>query len=359
MDATTRNAVGRSMSALDRMIEALIESDAPLQREELHAEAHRLAPALAPLADPSVVHAAVDAVVGLGPLQALVDDPAVSDVLVNAFDDVWVERGGRLVPTDAVFPDDAAVLATVRRLIAPLGLRIDRAQPALDARLADGSRLHVAVPPASVDGTIVAIRRFHPAVATLDDLVERGSSTPSEAERLQRAVEERSNVLVAGATGAGKTTLLNVLGAAIPPHERTVTIEDAAELSLSGHVVRLESRLAHVDGVTDVTMRSLVRHALRLRPDRLIVGEVRGPEALDMIQAMTTGHAGSMSTVHARNPFAALVRVESLAAMAPEGVPDHALRNLVEGAFDLVVMVERHRGGRRVAGIHRIDEVLA
>ncbi|MGI9666303.1 MAG: CpaF family protein [Acidimicrobiia bacterium] len=345
------------MSEVDRLVASLVASDTPVDREALLAEGARLQPEIAPLAGNESVVRAVDAMVGLGPLESLLGDARITDVLVNGHDDVWVERSGELVRVDVGFRNADDVLAMVRRVIAPLGLRIDRSEPAVDARLADGSRLHAAIPPASVDGPVVAIRRFHPTVRTLDDLIEGDCLTAEIAEQLRVAIDTRANLVVAGGTGAGKTTLLNVLCSMVKDGERIVTIEDAAELRVGGHVVRLESRRANVDGVGDVTMRQLVRHALRLRPDRIVVGEVRGAEALDMVQALATGHSGSMSTVHARSPDQALARIETLAAMAPEDVPHGALGALVRTAIDQVVMVERHPGGRRVSSVTPIAEV--
>jgi pilus assembly protein CpaF len=352
------------MSDVDRLVASLLESDAPLVRGKLTEAGHDLVQDLAPLAGADTVDKAVDAIVGLGPLEGPLSDPDVTDVLVNGPDEVWIERKGELVKTDIVFRDADDIVAMVRRVIAPLGLRIDRAEPAVDARLADGSRLHAVIPPAAVDSPpaavdspIVAIRRFHPSVSSLDDLVERGSVEPQVATQLRDAVGERKNLLIAGATGAGKTTLLNVLSAEIPSSQRVVTIEDAAELRLVGHVVRLESRRANVEGVGDITIRQLLRHALRLRPDRIVVGEVRGPEALDMLQALNTGHAGSMSTIHANGAREALVRLATLAAMAPEAVPPSVLTDLVAGAIDTVVLVSRIDGVRRVAEILSVSEM--
>ncbi|MEE8456700.1 MAG: ATPase, T2SS/T4P/T4SS family, partial [Acidimicrobiia bacterium] len=327
------------MGSLDRLVASLVSSDVPLDRSSLRRAAQALQPSIAPLAHDGVIDAAVDALVGLGPLESLVNDDSVSDVLVNAYDDVWVERSGTLERTDVEFrsPDD--VVALVRRLLTPLGLRIDAASPAVDARLSDGSRLHAIIPPAAVDGPVVAIRRFSPAVADLDALVGQGAIAPEGGEILRDCVVARDNILIAGATGAGKTTVLNALAAAVGESDRIVTIEDAAELSITGHVIRLESHPANVEGAGEVTMRSLLRHALRLRPDRIIVGEVRGPEALDMIQALSTGHAGSMSTIHANGPAEALDRLAMLAAMAPERVPESALTRQIAAAVDLVVFV--------------------
>jgi pilus assembly protein CpaF len=237
----------------------------------------RIASEEAPLSGPSIAAAAVDSLIGLGPLEALLGDHDVSDVLVNAPDEVWVEKSGKLERSAVVFSDEASVVAAVERVIAPLGLRLDRSSPAVDARLSDGSRLHAIIPPAAVDGPIVAIRRFTPVVSDLDGLVDVGAIRPEGAALLTLAIEDRRNILVSGGTGSGKTTLLNVLSREIPGDQRVVTIEDSAELQMSGHVVRLEARPPNAEGAGEITLRSLVRHALRLRPDRIIVGEVRGP----------------------------------------------------------------------------------
>jgi pilus assembly protein CpaF len=305
----------------------------------------------APLAAGTVAVAAVDALVGLGPLEPLLRDPAISDVLVNADGVVWVERGGELAATTVRFDPPDAVVAAVERVIGPLGLRLDRARPAVDARLADGSRLHAIIPPASVDGPVVAVRRFTEAVPDLAALIEAGSIDDDGAAVLRSAVTGRRNLLVVGGTGTGKTTLLNALSKEIPDDERLVTVEDAAELRLSGHVVRLEARPANSEGVGEITLRTLVRHALRLRPDRLIVGEVRGPEALDMIQAMSTGHDGSMSTMHANGPEEALWRLETLALSGAVRVAEATVRRQIRSAVDLVVEVRRRSGRRVVSSI--------
>lgn len=345
------------MSDVDRIVASLIRSEVPLSRDELTQHGSTIVSDLAPLADAQAVGRAVDAIVGLGPLEVLLADDDVTDVLVNGPDEVWVERANTMERCDISFRDDDDVIAMVRRVIAPLGLRIDRAEPAVDARLEDGSRLHALIPPAAVDGPVVAIRRFHPQIAGVGDLLAQGSVEPDRAEMLIASVAERKNILVAGPTGAGKTTLLNVLCSLIPESDRTVTIEDAAELRLTGHVVRLESRRANVEGVGDITMRDLVRHALRLRPDRIVVGEVRGAEALDMLQALNTGHRGSMSTIHARGAAEALVRLETLAAMAPDNVPHGALRSLARTAIDVVVVVGRVAGLRTVVEVVAVDDL--
>jgi pilus assembly protein CpaF len=326
-----------------------------MERLALRRAAVEMQPDVAPLARPQDIDTAVDALIGMGPLESLVADETVSDVLVNSFDDIWVERSGSLEPTDVVFRSEDELVALIRRLLTPLGLRIDAASPAVDARLADGSRLHAIIPPASVNGPVVAIRRFSPAVADLDALVEYGGIHTDGAELLRLAVEEHKNILVAGATGAGKTTVLNALAASVGPTDRIVTVEDAAELSISGHVIRLESHPANVEGAGEVTMRALLRHALRLRPDRIIVGEVRGPEALDMIQALSTGHAGSMSTIHANGPSGALDRLAMLASMAPERVPESALERQIAAAVDVVVFVARDGSRRRIDSVHSLS----
>ena len=347
--------LGAVVGVTDRIVRRLLESDVPLERASLTAAAAAIAPEVAPLAGPEAIVDAVDALAGLGPVERLLRDPDVTDVLVNGPSEVWIERLGVLERTDTVFADDRAVIAAVERVIAPLGLRIDRASPAVDARLPDGSRLHAVIPPASVDGPIVAVRRFSEAVTDLDALVEVGGITVDGAELLRASVSNRMNLLVAGGTGAGKTTLLNVLSKEISWSERTVTVEDAAELRLGGHVVRLEARPPNAEGAGEITVRSLLRHALRLRPDRIVVGEVRGSEALDMIQAMSTGHDGSMSTIHANGPEEALWRLETLAATADAGVSVDTLRAQIRSAIDRVVFVTRHRGKRLVTSISDVS----
>lgn len=339
------------MALTDRLTGALIDSDVPLDREHLRAAVRRLAAVEAPLAGQVLFEQVIDGLVGLGPLEMLLRDPTVSDILVNAPDAVFVERGGELVRTEVVFPDDSAVVAAVERVIAPLGLRLDRASPTIDARLPDGSRLHAVIPPAAVDHPVVAIRRFVRSISSLDDLVDRGSITQAQSAALFGLVVGRKNILVSGGTGTGKTTLLNLLAGAVPEGERTVTIEDAAELSLPGHVIRLEGRPANSEGKGAISLRALLRSALRLRPDRIVVGEVRGPEALDMINALNTGHAGSMSTVHANSPEEALWRLETLALSGEERVGEMAVRRQLRSALDVVVQLERRDRTRRVTSI--------
>ena len=343
------------MALIDRLVDRLVESDVPLQRDAITLAARKLLAEEAPLAGPELAVAVTDALVGLGPIEALLRDPGVSDVLVNGPDEIWVERFGRLERSSLRYQDSAAVVAAVERVIAPLGLRLDRASPSVDARLADGSRLHAVVPPVSVDGPIVAIRRFTAAVPDLDSLVVDGALPPEGAEMLSKAVRERKNVLIAGGTGTGKTTLLNVLSGEIPPGERVVTIEDAAELQMSGHVVRLEARPANAEGAGEITLQQLVRSALRLRPDRIILGEVRGPEALDLVSALNTGHQGSMSTVHANSPEEALWRIETLALSGDRRVSEPTVRRQLMSAVDLVVQMVRRGEQRRVCTIARVE----
>lgn len=344
------------MAVIDRVVSRLLESDVPLERQALTEAARTVLAEEGPLADPSLAVAAVDALIGLGPIEPLLREPDVSDVLVNGPTEVWVERRGTLERSPIGFSDAAAIVAAVERAIAPLGLRIDRASPAVDARLPDGSRLHAVIPPAAVGGPVLAVRRFTEAVADLDGLEAAGAIEPEGAELLRVGVKDRRNVLVAGATGSGKTTLLNVLSKEIPGEERVVTVEDAAELGLEGHVVRLEARPANSEGAGEVSLRALLRHALRLRPDRIVVGEVRGPEALDMIQAMSTGHDGSMSTIHANGPEEALWRIESLALGGAGAVDATTLRRQINAAIDLVAFMERRSGVRRVRSIATVSE---
>jgi len=343
------------MALIDRLVNTLVESEVPLRREAVTIAVSDLLAEEAPLAGPDLAIAVTDALVGLGPIEALLRDPGISDVLVNGPDEIWVERSGRLERSPVRYADAAAVVAAVERVIAPLGLRLDRASPSVNARLADGSRLHAVVPPVSVDGPIVAIRRFTPAVPNLDALVATGALPAEGAELLSAAVRERRNVLVAGGTGAGKTTLLNVLSGEIPPGERVVTIEDAAELQLSGHVVRLEARPPNAEGAGEITLQQLVRSALRLRPDRIILGEVRGPEALDLVSALNTGHQGSMSTVHANSPEEALWRIETLALSGDRRVAEVTVRRQLLSAVDLIIQVARRGERRRVSALARVD----
>jgi pilus assembly protein CpaF len=272
----------------------------------------------------------------------------VDEVMVNGPAEVWVERRGRVERAAASFGSDAELMHAIERVLAPLGRRVDEASPMCDARLPDGSRVNVVVPPLAVDGACMTIRRFRPHGFSLNDLVANRTMPPAVAEFLADAVRCRASVLVSGGTGSGKTTTLNALSGAIPDGERIVTVEDAAELALrQEHVVRLEARPPNVEGRGEVTIRALVRNALRMRPDRIVVGEVRGGEALDMLSALTTGHEGSLTTVHATSAAEALRRVETLALMAGVGLPHEAIRDQVGAAIELVVHQRRMPGGTR------------
>lgn len=344
------------MGVIDRVARAVALSDVSLDSTSVEAEAARILASESPWRVAETVGPVVAGVLGMGPIQSLLDDPEVTDVLVNGPDHVWVDRGRGLERADLRFGSAGAVVSMVERVIAPLGLRIDRAMPMVDARLPDGSRLHAVLPPAAVDGPLVAVRRFTQRVASLDDLVASATMTAAQAETLSRAVEARETIVVSGGTGAGKTTLLNLLAAHIPREERVVTIEDAAELCLPGHVVRLEARPPNAEGAGEITIRELVRSALRLRPDRLIVGEVRGEEALDLISALNTGHRGSMTTVHANSPQEAMWRLQTL-ALSSGVASEPAITRQLRAAVDLVVQIERTPEGRVVRSISHRDDL--
>jgi len=296
---------------------------------------------------------------GLGPLEPLLGDPSVDEVMVNGPEHVWVERNGRIEPTAARFAGESDLRHAIERILAPLGRRVDEAEPLCDARLPDGSRVNVVVAPLALDGSVLTIRRFRRRGFGPDDLVANATWSPPLRDLLASAVRARCNLLISGGTGSGKTTTLNALTEFIGAHERIVTVEDAAELRLRHpHVVRLEARPASLEGRGEVTVRRLVRNALRMRPDRIVVGEVRGAEALDMLSAMSSGHDGSLSTVHAGSPEEALRRVETLALMAGLGLPHEAVREQVAGALDLVVHQARmHDGTRRVVAVSEVVRV--
>jgi len=294
---------------------------------------------------------------GLGPLEPLLSDPSVDEVMVNGPGEVYVERRGRIERTAVSFGGEAELMHAIERILAPLGRRVDEAAPLCDARLPDGSRVNVVIPPLSLSGACLTVRRFRHEGYSLRELVELGTVPGDVAELLALSVAGRAAVLVSGGTGSGKTTTLGALSGAIPGEERIVTIEDAAELRLrQRHVVRLESRPANVEGRGAVTIRQLVVNALRMRPDRIVVGEVRGPEALDMLQALNTGHDGSLTTVHANSPADALRRIETLALMAGVGLPHAAIRDQVASALDLVVHQVRRPDGTRV--VESVSEVV-
>jgi pilus assembly protein CpaF len=294
--------------------------------------------------------------VGLGPLEQLLADPAVTEVMVNGADAVYVECGGRIEPTEVRFESEAALRDAIERILAPLGRRVDELSPMVDARLADGSRVNVILPPLSVDGPALSIRRFTAARPGPDELVASDTLTAELRDLLAAAVRARRSILISGGTGAGKTTLLNALSAYIGSSERVITLEDAAELRLrQEHVVRLESRPPSVEGRGEVTIRDLLRNALRMRPDRIVIGEVRGREALDLVTALNTGHDGALSTVHANSPADALRRLETLAMMAAVGLPLEAIREQVRRGIELVVhLVRSPQGKRRVVEVGEV-----
>jgi pilus assembly protein CpaF len=290
----------------------------------------------------------MDDLSGFGPIQPLLDDPNVSEVMVNGSQNVYVERNGKVIKTDIVFENNDHVLQIIDRIVLPLGRRIDANRPTVDARLPDGSRVNAVIPPVAIDGPAITIRKFSKERLTIDQLVAFGSLTQSMAEFLQACVAARLNILISGGTGSGKTTLLNILSGFIPEDERIVTIEDAAELQLQqDHVVRLETKLPNADGSGGVTIRDLVRNSLRMRPERIVVGEVRGGEALDMLQAMNTGHDGSLTTLHANAPRDAISRLETMSLMAGIELPVKVVREQIASAVDLIVQQSRLRDGSR------------
>ena len=290
----------------------------------------------------------IDEVLGYGPLEPLLKDATVSDILVNTYKNIYIERFGKLEPTDARFKDDTHLMRIIDKIVSSVGRRIDESSPMVDARLPDGSRVNAIIPPLALDGPSVSIRRFAVNPLELDDLINYQTLTTGIAEILKGIIKARLNVIISGGTGSGKTTLLNILSRFIPDDERIVTIEDAAELQMKqDHVVRLETRPANIEGRGEVAQRDLVRNSLRMRPDRIIVGEVRGKEAFDMLQAMNTGHDGSLTTIHANTPRDALMRLETMVAMANMDIPSEFLRKYISSAIDIIIQVSRMVDGKR------------
>jgi pilus assembly protein CpaF len=337
------------------------EMNEPAARQEIREQAQRLMnEQMVPLSAPArqqLARRVEDEILGLGPLEPLLADPEISDILVNGPDKVFIERHGKLERTEVRFRDEAHLLRMIDRIVTRVGRRIDEAAPMVDARLADGSRVNAIIPPLALDGAMLSIRRFRADSMTADDFVRLGSWTASIAEVLRGVVRGRLNVLISGGTGTGKTTLLNVLSSFIPADERILTIEDSAELRLQQpHVGRLETRPANIEGRGQVTQRDLVRNALRMRPDRIIVGEVRSGEAFDMLQAMNTGHDGSLTTIHANSPRDALARIENMVAMAGVDLPVRAVRSQIASAIDVVIQLERMEDGvRRLVSLQEIQ----
>jgi pilus assembly protein CpaF len=295
-------------------------------------------------------------ILGLGPLEPLLADPAISDILVNRYNMVYVERFGKLEKTEIRFQDNDHLLKIIQKIVGNVGRRIDESVPLVDARLPDGSRVNAIIPPLALDGPMLSIRRFSVSRPSLEDLIQKGSITEDMGEVLKAISIARSNILISGGTGAGKTTMLNILSGFIPGYERIITIEDSAELQLQQeHVCRLETRPPNVEGKGEITQRELVRNSLRMRPDRIIVGEVRGPEVIDMLQAMNTGHEGSMTTVHANSTREALLRLETMIQLSGVQIMEKAMRQMISSSIDVILQLVRHSdGGRRVVAFSEV-----
>jgi pilus assembly protein CpaF len=295
-------------------------------------------------------------VLGLGPLEPLVRDGTISDILVNHYDEIYIERFGRMELMPTRFRDNAHLMKIINKIVSNIGRRIDESSPMVDARLPDGSRVNAIIPPLALDGPVLSIRRFMVMRPNIEEILNRGTLTPEMAEVIEAIVKAKVNILISGGTGTGKTTLLNIISAFLDPNERIVTIEDAAELQLQKkNVVRLETRPPNIEGKGEITQRDLVRNSLRMRPDRIIVGEVRGPEVMDMFQAMNTGHEGSMTTIHANSPRDALLRLETMVNLAGYQIPQKALRNLISSSLDVIIHLARHSDGvRRIVSFSEI-----
>ena len=340
----------RLLSVLDLSLIDTIDTDSA--REEIRSIVDKLfTEESAPLSRRQrqlIIECIENEVMGLGPLEPLLADATISDILVNGYDTIYIERRGKLELTDARFTDPSHLVNTIDRIVSAVGRRIDESSPMVDARLADGSRVNVIIPPLALDGAVMSIRRFGAELLSMDSLIELGTVSAEVAEVLMAIVKARLNILVSGSTGSGKTTMLNILSGYIPHDERIITIEDSAELQLQQpHVVRLETRPPNIEGKGAVTSRDLVRNSLRMRPERIIVGEVRGEEAFDMLQAMNTGHDGSLTTVHANSPRDALGRIENMVQMTGINFPIKALRSQIASAIDVVIQIARLDDGRR------------
>ncbi len=295
-------------------------------------------------------------ILGLGPLEPLVRDNTISDILVNRYDEIYIERFGLLHLTEVRFRDNAHLMKIIHKIVSNIGRRIDESSPMVDARLPDGSRVNAIIPPLALDGPILSIRRFMVMRPTMEEILERGTLIPEMAEVMESVVKAKLNTLISGGTGSGKTTLLNILSTFLGQEERIVTVEDAAELQLQKkNVCRLETRPPNIEGKGEITQRDLVKNSLRMRPDRIIVGEVRGPEVMDMFQAMNTGHEGSMTTIHANSPRDALLRLETMVSLAGYQIPQKALRHMISSSLDVIIHLARHSDGiRRVVSVSEI-----
>ena len=343
LDLTKLNTLApdRVHAEVSRMAESLLASEevplSTIERDRLVSEVHH-------------------ELFGLGPLEPLLADPTISDILVNSYANVYIERRGKLERTPISFKDDEHLMRVIERIVSTVGRRIDEAQPMVDARLPDGSRVNAIIPPLAIDGPTLSIRRFGTDPLKMPALIENGALTKEIAILFEMCVRARLNIIISGGTGAGKTTLLNAMSAYIPSDERIVTIEDSAELQMQQpHVVRLETRPMNIEGKGEITQRDLVRNSLRMRPDRIVVGEVRGPEAIDMLQAMNTGHDGSLTTIHANTPRDSLARLETMIQMTGMRLSDRAMRQQVASAVNLVIQVARLTDGtRRIVSISEI-----
>ncbi|HSE24093.1 MAG TPA: CpaF family protein [Pyrinomonadaceae bacterium] len=363
MDGTGQNSFQEMKSRLHRTLINRMDLTklSSLSQDQVHAEVLRLAESV--LAQEAMPLSAAERerlvsdvqheLFGLGPLEPLLADPTISDILVNSAHTIYIERRGKIEATNVRFKDDEHLMRVIERIVSSVGRRIDESSPMVDARLQDGSRVNAIIPPLSIDGPVLSIRRFGSDPLRMNALITNKALTKEISEMLEMCVKARLNVLISGGTGAGKTTLLNALSAFIPENERIVTIEDSAELQLQQpHVVRLETRPPNIEGRGEVTQRDLVRNALRMRPDRIVIGEVRGGEAIDMLQAMNTGHDGSLTTIHANTPRDALARLETMIQMTGMRLSDRAMRQQIASALDLVVQVARMSdGSRRVTSI--------
>jgi len=340
----------RLLTVLDLSLIDTVETDKA--RKEIREIAERLlSEESAPLSRKQrllIIERIEDEVMGLGPLEPLLADPTISDILVNGADTIYIERHGKLELTNAQFTNQAHLLNTIDRIVSAVGRRIDESSPMVDARLADGSRVNAIIPPLAIDGAMLSIRRFGIDLLAMDNLIELQTLTTEVAQVLEAIVKARLNIVVSGGTGSGKTTMLNILSGYIPEDERIVTIEDSAELQLrQPHVVRLETRPPNIESKGEVTSRDLVRNSLRMRPERIIIGEVRGGEALDMLQAMNTGHDGSITTIHANAPRDSLSRIENMVSMAGVNFPINALRSQIASAINIVLQIGRLEDGQR------------